>query len=270
MDISCAVCLEPWDSYGITHGDMLPWERDLFRKGAGCPCCKGETPDGVDPDDAAEEHIRDAWLRGGTDDPDAYTLGFELGVSDETPTRPAWEPPPPRIMWTCTGCGVSAGIDQNDPCQELAWIGGERVHGYYGSMVPYGNRYNDESPEDEPPYKLGDDGYCPGCATMCDYGECEAVILYRDPPGDVYDAGHGFQDPLAGYFSSRMVCTDCYETIPMCCECGEHWHSEDEAYDCCPRCEDCGSTHHDRESADACCAEDDSDDWTDGEKVEDA
>jgi len=34
-DIRCVVCGEPWEAYGVNHGDMLPWEAKLFRAGAG-------------------------------------------------------------------------------------------------------------------------------------------------------------------------------------------------------------------------------------------
>lgn len=40
-DIKCAICGEPWDSWHVRH-DMIPWESELFRKGAGCPECGGE------------------------------------------------------------------------------------------------------------------------------------------------------------------------------------------------------------------------------------
>lgn len=38
-DIYCAKCAEPWDAYGVRHGDMKPYEADRFSKGEGCPCC---------------------------------------------------------------------------------------------------------------------------------------------------------------------------------------------------------------------------------------
>jgi hypothetical protein len=38
-DIHCKICNEPWDSYGLSHGDVKAWEADLIRKGFGCPCC---------------------------------------------------------------------------------------------------------------------------------------------------------------------------------------------------------------------------------------
>lgn len=35
MDVYCAKCGEPWNSYG----DMKPMEAVRFRNGEGCPCC---------------------------------------------------------------------------------------------------------------------------------------------------------------------------------------------------------------------------------------
>lgn len=41
MDRTCPnpQCQEPWDAYGITHGDMSPEEADLFNQGKGCVHC---------------------------------------------------------------------------------------------------------------------------------------------------------------------------------------------------------------------------------------
>jgi len=41
-DIYCRVCGEPWDAYGVFHGDMTEEERDRFLRGEGCPVCKGK------------------------------------------------------------------------------------------------------------------------------------------------------------------------------------------------------------------------------------
>lgn len=38
-DVYCSKCGEPWDYYGVKHGDMLPHERDKFLRGEGCPSC---------------------------------------------------------------------------------------------------------------------------------------------------------------------------------------------------------------------------------------
>jgi len=44
-DIVCAICGEPWDSYGIRHGDMTPEEAQKFLQGKGCPCCPQDKVD---------------------------------------------------------------------------------------------------------------------------------------------------------------------------------------------------------------------------------
>ena len=38
-DIYCAKCGEPWDAYGVRHGDMEPLEARKFLASKGCPCC---------------------------------------------------------------------------------------------------------------------------------------------------------------------------------------------------------------------------------------
>jgi len=39
-DIKCKQCGEPWDTYGVSHGDMTEHEAKQFRAGKGCPCCR--------------------------------------------------------------------------------------------------------------------------------------------------------------------------------------------------------------------------------------
>lgn len=41
MDVKCVKCGEPWDVYGLKHGDVKAWEADMILKGVGCPCCQG-------------------------------------------------------------------------------------------------------------------------------------------------------------------------------------------------------------------------------------
>jgi hypothetical protein len=40
MDVYCCACGEPWDSYGMRHGDMGQPEAKRFMAGEGCPCCE--------------------------------------------------------------------------------------------------------------------------------------------------------------------------------------------------------------------------------------
>jgi len=44
-DLVCNRCGEPWDVYGVEHGDMTDEERQRFRAGEGCPCCPREVRD---------------------------------------------------------------------------------------------------------------------------------------------------------------------------------------------------------------------------------
>lgn len=39
MDVYCRKCGEPWDSYGVRHGDMTPEEAIRLLRGEGCPAC---------------------------------------------------------------------------------------------------------------------------------------------------------------------------------------------------------------------------------------
>jgi len=38
----CIKCGEPWDTYGVFHGDMTKEEAKRFLKGLGCPACPGK------------------------------------------------------------------------------------------------------------------------------------------------------------------------------------------------------------------------------------
>jgi len=42
MDVYCKRCGEPWDLYGVQHGDLTATERDRFWSGEGCPSCHGK------------------------------------------------------------------------------------------------------------------------------------------------------------------------------------------------------------------------------------
>ena len=65
-DMVCAICGEPWDAYGVRHGDMTPAEARKFLSGQGCPSCQFGTAcphcDGTGhepcPNHCFEEHGR--------------------------------------------------------------------------------------------------------------------------------------------------------------------------------------------------------------------
>lgn len=43
MDVYCKRCGEPWDAYGVNHGDMDDEEQKRFWAGEGCPACFGKS-----------------------------------------------------------------------------------------------------------------------------------------------------------------------------------------------------------------------------------
>src|SRR5580658_10140548 len=94
-DICCVVCGEPWDAYGVRHGDMLPWEAKLFKAGAGCPSCEGVL-NGWEP-----ETLED--VENGDEDPFERIAAAERVANG---TKPEWKRPEDPIHWTCDGCGV--------------------------------------------------------------------------------------------------------------------------------------------------------------------
>ncbi len=181
-DVICKVCEEPWDAYGLRHGDMAKWQALLLRKGAGCPVCEGEDPDGPltpteqlsDPEGALE------------------ALG-----------RPTWEEPPPEPIWECEGCGVVAARDSEG---RVGWRGGQQVHYSHGRASTYGREYDHEEATAAPPYSIGDDHYCPGCALMCP--DCHEVVLLKGEGQPLEVSGY-IVDP-DDWHRCRAVCESCY------------------------------------------------------------
>jgi hypothetical protein len=58
-DMLCSVCGEPWDAYGVRHGDMTTEGAERFLAGEGCPVCEFRairSPAG-DPWAAAESEL---------------------------------------------------------------------------------------------------------------------------------------------------------------------------------------------------------------------
>lgn len=223
-DVKCAVCGEPWDYWGARHGDMAAWEFELFRKGAGCPCCEGESD--VDPDEAMESHLRSV-VFGGTDDPDSFDQLHAVGERE----RPEWKQPEPEKIWTCDGCGVSVVVDPDIPLdgdkpQEgnddiwLRWQGGEKVHyGVSGHAYSYGDWPMAKNPERDGFLELDGSKYCSGCAVGCtECGEPVLVGGHHDFSG-CYDPGYAFPHPDNPFLGS--VCLSCYEELRCDNEGGE-------------------------------------------------
>src|SRR5262247_3947338 len=103
-DVKCVVCGEPWDFYGITHGDMETWEAKLFKQGAGCPSCQGTPPSTPwEPQGIADVEYGDL-------DPALRIAALERFQAGKAPR---WERPAPTVLWTCDGCGVEVQKDAN-------------------------------------------------------------------------------------------------------------------------------------------------------------
>jgi len=210
-DVKCAVCREPWDYWGARHGDMKWWEFDLFRKGAGCPCCQGVRPNG---EDHMEDHLKSV-VFGGVDEPDLFERLYDADLGVEAPE---WKEPEPKKLWTCDGCGVSAIISNEAPYDGakisdndiwLEWHGGSKVHYSCGGRpYNYGSVATDD-PDREPPYELEGKSYCPGCASGC--AKCGETLLTAGHFifCDIYDAGNPFPNPDNPFRGS--LCLDCYE-----------------------------------------------------------
>lgn len=213
-DILCAICREPWDGYGVEHGDMLPWEAVLFKKGAGCPCCEGESPEGVTLDAAREAQARSIIFDAGTDDPPAYESMNTLGL--DAPRVP-WERPEDSIVHSCQSCGaeirrnidsavLEVDEDTHDHAVGLYWQGGR-----FQELHHHDRNWEDiliaciarkGKLHDGPPaaWLLNGRFHCPGCAENC--GECGELFPSEDlilPEGKCH--------------VGDAVCEDCLGTI---------------------------------------------------------
>ena len=230
-DIKCAVCSEPFDEYGVNHGDMLQWQSVLFKQGAGCPSCEGVKPDWMS-DKQELEILRDRLLFDTSEDGDLELLDRLLTDGTNT-NRPTWKAPEPKVLWTCAGCGVSVVEDveahwSGDKEVPLAWYGGQKVHYCEGVGDPYGDSIHPEDPTVKPSYEIDDKPYCPGCCQSC--SSCGIEIFSRSELefGDPSASGSSFMPP-GKFMSEDAVCYDCYsELCPTCgaspteeCICGE-------------------------------------------------
>lgn len=187
-DIKCVVCGEPWDAYGVTHGDMLKWEAKLFRAGAGCPSCEG-VPNGFAP-----ESIFD--VENGDEDPMLRILAAERVAEG---TQPKWERPEDPKHWECDGCGVQVrtDLDTNELVYYCPWGTASRYSEY--EFERHG------TPEKTPAHTF-DGGFavCEFCLESCD--KCGAHLSHRIK-GDVYDDGYVWK--VSGD-DEHAYCSDCH------------------------------------------------------------
>ena len=183
-DIKCVVCGEPWDAYGVQHGDMLPWEVPLFRAGAGCPACEG-VPNGYTPATIFD-------LANGDDD-ELDRIHAAERVAEGT--QPAWSRPSDPILWECDDCGVQAVTDLD--------TGDNIYRALYSSRASYERWHRNEDAPDEPEHTFeGGTRVCQKCYTTC--AECGDPIC----PADNHGNGGGYPDPRGGYDDSDKVCSE--------------------------------------------------------------
>jgi hypothetical protein len=231
-DIYCVVCKEPWDAYGVNHGDMLAWEAKLFRQGAGCPCCKGERPDPLPPFEGLFD------FDNGDGDPMDRVYARELA---EQGNAPAWKEPEPTVLWTCGGCGVQVVRDESE-----CWLDGTTLKGEpIQYRVPAGakcrkwyhsHNFDRGEPTAEPAATLSGEPVCEFCLSHCD--RCGANLCSHLDYGDTYDEGNAFSHESHGYDS--LFCVDCYSEI-----CSEEEEPESEPVDDDEDSDDEGDDEHD-------------------------
>jgi hypothetical protein len=192
-DIKCVVCGEPWDAYGARHGDMLPWEADLFRQGAGCPTCEGVPPEGGwEPTSIGD-------VENGDEDPYDRILARE---AHESGTAPAWVRPQDPILWECAECTTKVYKD-------LDLVGSDPdlwVHAYNEEPA-----YIVGKAKSVEPTEIKGRHYCDRCAHVC--SDCGVNLLI--------DATFFCDDDRFGRYPR---CEDCQSVIDSEAE-WEAWES---------------------------------------------
>jgi hypothetical protein len=195
---------------------MRWWEYDLFKKGAGCPACKGDVGQHENMDNL-ENHLRDVVMN--SEDPDSFPR------LHDPETRPHWAGPPTlgKVLWVCHGCQTVVRISNDAPYDGkevskndvwLEWFTGDTVH-YYSGCGPFAfpdlmrpNKYDDE-PTRTSELIINEKPYCPGCAGLC--RECGEAIFTREQPDDSNDPGASFSHPHNPFLGS--VCLTCLNKL---------------------------------------------------------
>lgn len=217
MDTYCVQCGEPWDYYGARHGDMNTWEYELFRKGAGCPCCEGHPRE-------FEPSLKHTEL--GDDDPVIRCNQLEAKELGEK--FPPWRRPQDKVFWECSGCGVRV-IGNVDYPEDSEYF----LEYHLPRNAPASQWYNSHpfhrgTPEKEPAHIFGELKVCEFCLDHC--SNCGAEVSSTIEHSDVYDEGWCATSEAYGY--TDVFCIECIET--MCSECN-----------CLP--EDCECDHDDED-----------------------
>ncbi len=197
MDIKCAVCGEPWDQYGVAHGDIAPWQAVLFRKGSGCPCCCGKST----KQDHLVDHLQSVVFN--SESPDDFDR-----LHDPEGKPPEWKRPDDIVRFECAGCGAKymVNVDHEDKPENYDitryWIPGKRWDSNHRTGL--------DDTTDEDAVTIGDGKYCCQCAGSC--YECGTSIFNNsDLYSSCYDPGASFPHPDN---ARKTVCVDCFEALP--------------------------------------------------------
>lgn len=223
-DTYCVVCGEPWDYWGLRHGDMQAWEVDLFRAGAGCPYCEGEKPaEPWEPESLSQVEF-------GDEDPLERIYALEAATDG---TAPKWEAPEPIVHWTCAGCGVQVRTDLS----EAVYDGSRRVDpepeyhlpsGAPGRQWYHSHPYRDGRPETKPAHTFGEGDHaqhvCEFCLTEC--AHCGAKVSSTIETSDCYSPG----------WCSILPDNDCRDVY--CVECVEKACPDCYQVECSGECQD--------------------------------
>ena len=204
-DILCMVCGE---GYCEPRLGMTKWEYELFRKGAGCPCCEGAEPPDKDKLEPSMEDLN-ALMYNGDEDPIDRLNIYETPVKD----RPKWERPKDQVLWTCAGCGVEAIRNVDNGNLEYNVPHGSKAHSWYIS-----HDFSDMEPDEKPAHVFKpDQPVCENCLQSCK--SCENPVCSFLDYGDVYD--DGWCSTLANYGCgvNDVFCIDCVES--SCPDCGD-------------------------------------------------
>jgi hypothetical protein len=202
MDIKCTVCGEPWEAYGIGHGDMLPWQATLFRAGAGCPSCEGVLPDRpFEP-----ETISD--VENGDGDPMERINAYE-----NRDNRPAWKAPDPVLLYKCDACGVEVCEDPSEyPERDRFPIFTRKGDPRTSYRLESDRYYSDDEVRTGFTFAQTKDKprVCPGCVEHC--AECGTECCSRLST-DTYDGLASFPANECGGRWTDAVCIDCFERL---------------------------------------------------------
>lgn len=193
-DILCAVCGEPWDRWGVSHGDITPGEAEMILQGRGCPACEGER----DPEDC-EDHEMEA-LQSAAESWDGCPIGAmdRMLSGAHKPYDPTSIKPKGGEHRVCSDCGVVVSTATMPDTHE-EWRRGElgepaTIHTTRSGRL---HRWRDLDLEDIRILESG--AYCAVCAPDCDH--CGDPVI---PDDDHYTRQEGM---TVEHYHADCLCT---------------------------------------------------------------